>query len=59
MLSHAQATQILRRAGYDPERIEDLLRDLPDPIDIDRDGDVLVKRGIDRDQLNDRMGGSP
>jgi hypothetical protein len=32
---------------------------LPDPIDLDRDGDFLLRHGITRDHLIDRLGGSP
>jgi hypothetical protein len=50
---------MLREAGYSKQEIEDLLRDLPDPIDADRDGMALVKRGITLANLTDRKGGSP
>jgi hypothetical protein len=59
LISHAQAAQVLRRAGYSQDRIRELLRELPDPIDPDRDGVALVKLGLSADQLMDRMGGSP
>jgi hypothetical protein len=59
LFSHAEAEQMLRRAGYSQEQIQELLRDLPDPIDTERDGDELVKPGITAWQLADRMGGSP
>ena len=59
LISHAQAVEVLRRAGYSPERIQDLLSELPDPIDPERDGIALVKRGMSAEQLMDRMGGSP
>ena len=59
MISHAEATQVLRHAGYSPDRIRELLRDVPDPIDPDRDGGALFKLGLSADQLMDRMGGSP
>jgi hypothetical protein len=36
-----------------------MLRELPDPIDPDRDGVALVKLGLTANQLMDRMGGSP
>jgi hypothetical protein len=58
-ISHADAAQVLRRAGYSPERIEELLRDLPDPIDAERDSVALVQRGMSPGELMDRMGGSP
>jgi hypothetical protein len=59
LVSHAEAKQILRRAGYSQEWIEDVLRHIPDPIDTERDGDVLFEHGISADRLRDRMGGSP
>ena len=58
-VSHAEAAKVLRKAGYSQERIEELLRDLPDPIDTQRYGDEIAKRGISRSRLVDRMGGSP
>jgi hypothetical protein len=58
-ISHADATQVLRRAGYSQERIQELLRDLPDPIDPERDSVALVKRGMSAGELMDRMGASP
>lgn len=59
VISQAEAKRLLRRAAFSEEQIEDLLRDLPDPIDIERDGDEFFKRGISVDTLVDRMGGSP
>jgi hypothetical protein len=59
LISHAEAKQMLRRAGYPQERIDDVLRHLPDPIDTERDGEAVFKLGVSRDTLMDRMGGSP
>ena len=59
LISHAEAKQILRRAGYSPEQVDDVLRHLPDPIDTERDGDALLKLGVTRGTLLDRLGGSP
>jgi hypothetical protein len=59
LFSHAEAKQILRRAGFHQEHIDDVLRDLPDPIDIERDADTLVQHGVSREQLINRIGGSP
>jgi predicted AAA+ superfamily ATPase len=59
LYSHAEAQQILRRAGYSQERIEVLLRDVPDPIDTERDAEALFKHGISAGTLMNRMGGSP
>jgi hypothetical protein len=54
------ALVMLARVGR-ADLIEEAKRDLPDPIDTDRDIDLerLVQYGLTRDQLIDRMGGSP
>jgi hypothetical protein len=59
LYSHAEAEDALRRAGYSQELIEDVLRDVPDPIDADRDAEAFLKHGLTVDALTDRMGGSP
>ena len=59
LVSHAEAERVLRNLGYSHERIKELLRDLPDPIDTERDGDEIANRGITKSRLMDRMGGSP
>jgi hypothetical protein len=59
LISHAEAAQVLRHAGYSQDRIREMLRDLPDPIDPERDGVALFKLGLSADQLMDRMGGRP
>jgi hypothetical protein len=59
LVSHTEAKQTLRRAGYSEQRIEDVLRDIPDPIDTERDGELLFKHGLSAGILMDQMGGSP
>jgi hypothetical protein len=49
----------LRRAGVAPETITALEHQLPDPVDLDRDGALLLACGITIDRLTDRFGGSP
>jgi hypothetical protein len=49
----------LRRAGVLPETIAVLQRQLPNPVDLDRDGNLLLSYGITMDRLIDRFGGSP
>lgn len=58
-ITQADAKQVLRRAGYSMESIEEVLGDLPDPIDTERDLAALAERGVTGDSLIDRMGGSP
>jgi hypothetical protein len=59
LVPHADAERILRNAGYSPQQIEDTLRDVPDPIDSERDAEALFRHGISVGGLMDRMGGSP
>jgi hypothetical protein len=49
---------MLRRTGL-PELAEETLRVLPDPVDLDFAAKVLQSYGVTRDELIDRMGGSP
>jgi hypothetical protein len=57
--SHEEFTRALRRAGYSDEFISDVLRQLPDPIDLERDQQILARYGLSPERLMDRMGGSP
>lgn len=57
--SHEEAARVLRRAGYSDEFIQELLSQLPDPIDLERDQQILARYGISPERLMDRMGGSP
>ena len=57
--SHEEAARILRRAGYSDEFIHEVLSQLPDPIDIQRDQGILARYGLNNERLMDRMGGSP
>ena len=59
LFAHAEAERVLRRAGHSEQQIEDVLRDLPDPIDTERDSEALFKHGISAGSLMDRMGSSP
>jgi hypothetical protein len=49
---------VLRRTGL-PELAEEALRVLPDPVDLDSAAAILQSYGVTRDELVDRMGGSP
>ena len=49
---------MLRRTGL-PELAEEAPRVLPDPVDLDFAVKVLEAYGVTRDELIDRMGGSP
>lgn len=58
-LSQASARGVLQRAGYPAHVIEEIMAQLPDPIDVDRDAPILERYGLTLDQLADRMGASP
>ena len=57
--SHKEFAQVLRRAGYVHEFISDVLSQLPDPIDLQRDQQILARYSLSSERLMDRMGGSP
>jgi hypothetical protein len=50
---------VLRTVGVPEETIKAADEQLPDPIDLERDAVFLVTHGWDRDELINRMGGSP
>jgi hypothetical protein len=55
----ADILAVLRRAGYPEETVAALDAELPDLVDVDRDANAFLRRGITLDALIDRMGGSP
>jgi hypothetical protein len=59
LMSHAEVTRVLRRAGYSREEIDDVLREFPDPIDLEHAREKLLQHGISVGALMDRWGASP
>jgi len=57
--SHEETARVLRRAGYSDEVIREILSQLPDPIDLQRDQRILARYGLSPERLTERMGGSP
>jgi hypothetical protein len=57
--SRKEATRVLRRVGYPEAFISDVLGQLPDPIDLQRDQQTLARYGLSGERLMDRLGGSP
>jgi hypothetical protein len=55
----SQIIQALHQAGIAQQTIDALEAQLPDPVDLDRDGNLLFAYGITWDRLIDRAGGSP
>ena len=58
-ISHAEFAQRLRRFGYAPEVIEEITAQLEDPIDVDRDSQILDRYNLTRGRLMEVMGASP
>jgi hypothetical protein len=50
---------VLRRAGYSQDQIDEVLRDFPDPIDLEHAREKLLQHGISLGMLMDRRGASP
>jgi len=57
--SHKDMARVLHRAGYSGEFISEVLSQLPDPIELQRDQLILVRYGLSSERLMDRLGGSP
>jgi hypothetical protein len=57
--SHEEFARVLRRAGWSDQIISDVLSQLPNPIDLQRDQQILAGYGLSPERLMDRMGGSP
>ena len=57
--SHEEFARALHRARYSDEFISDALSQLPDPIDLERDQQILARYGLSPERLMDRMGGCP
>ena len=58
-LSKEKVIAVIRQAGYPPELVDRIASELPDPVDLDKEGSLLARYGISHDQLIDRFGGSP
>ena len=57
-IGREEVVRMLRRAGLF-EAAEEAIRDLPDPVDLDVVQAWGAQRGISRETLISRMGGSP
>ena len=55
----AELAQVLERAGLPPDVIDEVLGQLPDPVDFRRDAAVLDRYGLSRTRVTDLLGGSP
>ena len=57
-LTRQDVVDILRKTGFSAAA-DEALRELPDPVDLDQVAAWGAKYGITRDELINRMGGSP
>jgi hypothetical protein len=57
--SHEDAAKVMHRAGYSDDFIHEVLSQLPDPIDVQRDQEILGRYGLTAERLMDRLGGGP
>jgi hypothetical protein len=55
--SKREVLNLMRRLGLS-DLIEQAERELPDPVDLTRDGDLLARFGLGLDAAVDRLGGS-
>ncbi len=58
-MSRTEFVRMLRLVGYPESVINEILAQVGDPVDADRDRRVLERYGLTHGQLLDRMGGSP
>ncbi len=57
--THKEFARVLRRAGYPDEFISEVLSQVADPVDLQRDQQILARYGLSSERLMDRLGGSP
>jgi hypothetical protein len=56
--SRDQIEDVMRRIGMS-DRIPEARRVLPEVVDLDRDGNLLLRFGLTLDRIIDEMGGGP
>ncbi len=54
-----QVLDVMQRAGYRPEQIQEAKGLLPESVDSHRDSVALAMLGLSQGELMDRMGSSP
>jgi hypothetical protein len=57
-ITRQHVVDLLRRTGF-PEAADEAMRALPDPVDLDEVVAWAAPHGITKDELINRMGGSP
>lgn len=59
ILAKKRVIDLLRRAGIPDETLRVIDAELPDPVDVDKDGYILLRHGVTHDALISALGGSP
>jgi hypothetical protein len=57
-IQRRQVVDVLRAAGL-TQLADEVLRSLPEVVDLDRAADLLQRHGVTKDTLISRMGGNP
>jgi hypothetical protein len=57
--SHEELARVLHHTGYPDDFIREVLSQLPDPIHLQRDNQILARYGLNPERLMDRLGGGP
>lgn len=57
--SRSEVARVLRRVGYPADVINELVAQLDDPVDADRDRHILERYGVTRERLMKMIGASP
>jgi hypothetical protein len=58
-VTHEELARVLQRAGYTSDVVQELTAQLPDPVVVDRDANLLARYGVTRGRLMELMGASP
>jgi hypothetical protein len=58
-MAKSEVARVLRRTGFTAEKVDEILAQVAEPVDLERDQAVWIRYGITRSHLEDLMGGSP
>jgi len=58
-ISRAELARMLQRVGYPANLIDEIAAQVGDPVDHERDREILERYGVTRGHLSELMGASP